>query len=118
MIISFQQWKEGTRIDELGGVGETGAAPINPNQSNMHVARNRTQGMRELRDLPAKLTAFGANLAQALIALEQAKKGNARKFISRLIQSLAASGDMDLSSLRTMLMQGIRAFPQADQPVQ
>jgi len=114
MIISFQQWKEGTRIDELGGVGEVGAAPI----SSLNVARNRTQGMRELRDLPAKITAFGANLAQALIALEQAKKGNARKFVNRLIQTLSASGDMDLSALRTMLMQGIRAFPQADQQVQ
>lgn len=115
MIISFQQWKEGTRIDELGGVGEVGAAPINPNQSSLNVARNRTQGMRELRDLPAKITAFGANLAQALIALEQAKKGNARKFVNRLIQTLSANGDMDLSALRTMLMQGIRAFPQADE---
>lgn len=118
MIISFQQWREGSRLDELGGVGEAGAAPINPNQ--MNVARNRTQGMRELRDLPAKITAFGVNIAQALIAVENAKKGDARKFVNRLIQTLDASSDMDLHSLRAMLVQGVRAFPHPpeQQPVQ
>ena len=86
MIISFQQWKEG-RIDELGGVGEAGAAPVSTS-GGFHTATNTAMARKEFKTMDQRMLTFGANLANAFGEIEAEKPGYTKRVMNTIANGL------------------------------